>query len=152
MKGLRMRMRERTLSGDFQSNAANFCMTVVSPAQIVAAHVWPEVASYVGLRETTELGEIDKICRSSVSRLQTPFDRTGLQQKGRGFVMGLPDHGLPLVQLKEQRRDLVVALQNRSGPVSSWELMQIAAIQQAISAFEDVIADLDAELEMEAAA
>jgi hypothetical protein len=27
--------------------------------------------------------------------------------------MGLPDHGLPLVQLKEQRRDLVVALQNR---------------------------------------
>ena len=42
--------------------------------------------------------------------------------------MGLPDHGLPLVQLKEQRRDLVVALQNRSGPVSSWELMQIAAL------------------------
>jgi hypothetical protein len=30
--------------------------------------------------------------------------------------------------------------------------MQIAAIQQAISAFEDVIGDLDAEMEMEAAA
>lgn len=60
----------------------------------------------------------------------------------------LPDHGLPLVQLKEQRRDLVVALQNRCGPVSGWELMQIAAIQQAISAFEDVIADLDAETEI----
>ena len=45
----------------------------------------------------------------------------------------LPDHGLPLVQLKEQRRDLVVALQNRTGPVSSWELMQIAAIQQALA-------------------
>jgi hypothetical protein len=60
----------------------------------------------------------------------------------------LPDHGLPLVQLKEQRRDLVVALQNRTGPVSGWELMQIAAVQQAISAFEEVIADLDA---MEAA-
>jgi hypothetical protein len=59
----------------------------------------------------------------------------------------LPDHGLPLVQLKEQRRDLVVALQNRNGPVSGSELMQIAAVQQAISAFEDVIADLDAELE-----
>ena len=43
----------------------------------------------------------------------------------------LPDHGLPLVQLKEQRRDLVVALQNRNGPVSSWELMQIAAVQHA---------------------
>jgi hypothetical protein len=42
----------------------------------------------------------------------------------------------------------VVALQNRTGPVSGWELMQIAAVQQAISAFEEVIADLDA---MEAA-
>ena len=60
----------------------------------------------------------------------------------------LQDHGLPLVQLKEQRRDLVVALQNRAGPVTGWELMQIAAVQQAISAFEEVIADLDA---MEAA-
>ena len=59
----------------------------------------------------------------------------------------LPDHGLPLIQLKEQRRDLVVALQNRIGPVNGWELIQIAAVQQAISAFEDVIADLDAELE-----
>jgi hypothetical protein len=59
----------------------------------------------------------------------------------------LPDHGLPLIQLKEQRRDLVVGLQNRNTPVSYWELKQIAAIQQAISAFEDVIADLDAELE-----
>ena len=93
-----------------------------------------------------------KICRSSVSRFQNPFGKTGYQQKAGEFVMGLVDHGLPLVQLKEQRRDLVVALQNRSGPVSSWELMQIAAIQQAISAFEDVIADLDAEMEMEAAA
>jgi hypothetical protein len=59
----------------------------------------------------------------------------------------LPDHGLPLVQLKEQRRDLIVALQNRKGPVGGWELIQIAAVQQAISAFEDVIADLDAEME-----
>ena len=98
------------------------------------------------------MGGIDKICRSSVSGSQNPFGTTGYQQKAGGLVMGLPDHGLPLVQLKEQRRDLVVALQNRSGPVSSWELMQIAAIQQAISAFEDVIADLDAEMEMEAAA
>jgi hypothetical protein len=64
----------------------------------------------------------------------------------------LPDHGLPLVQLKEQRRDMVVALQNCNGPVSGWELMQIASVQQAISAFEDVIADLDAEMEAEAAA
>ncbi len=63
------------------------------------------------------------------------------------MMRSLADHGLPLVQLKEQRRDLVVALQNRKGPVNDRELMQIAAIQQAISAFEDVIADLDAELE-----
>jgi hypothetical protein len=68
------------------------------------------------------------------------------------MMRALPDHGLPLVQLKEQRRDLVVALQNRTGPVNGWELMQIAAIQQAIQAFEEVIADLDAEMEMEAAA
>ena len=57
----------------------------------------------------------------------------------------LPDHGLPLVQLKEQRRELVVALQRHVGPISGWQLMQIAYVQQAISAFEDVIADLDAE-------
>ncbi len=63
------------------------------------------------------------------------------------MLRDLPDHGLPLVQLKEQRRELIVAFQNRTGPVSGWELMQIAAIQQAISAFEDVIADLDAEVE-----
>ena len=72
-----------------------------------------------------------------------------VQSKGLGNIAMryLPDHGLPLVQLKEQRRDLIVALQNRNGPLSSWELMQIAAVQQAISAFEDVIADLDAEIE-----
>ena len=76
-----------------------------------------------------------------------------LPMQGLEYIMGnLPDHGLPLVQLKEQRRDLIVALQNRNGPVSGWELMQIAAVQQAISAFEDVIADLDAEAEIEAAA
>ena len=67
------------------------------------------------------------------------------------MLRDLPDHGLPLVQLKEQRRELIVAFQNRAGPVSGWELMQIAAIQQAISAFEDVIADLDAETETETA-
>lgn len=58
-----------------------------------------------------------------------------------------PDHGLPLVQLKEHRRELVVALQNRSGPITDDELRQIAAIQQTISAFEDVIADLDCEID-----
>jgi hypothetical protein len=71
-----------------------------------------------------------------------------VQYRGWNITMRhLPDHGLPLVQLKEQRRDMIVALQNRNGPVSGWELIQIAAVQQAISAFEDVISDLDAELE-----
>lgn len=55
------------------------------------------------------------------------------------------DHGLPLVQLKERRREMVVALQARVGPIGDDELRQIAAIQQTISAFEDVIADLDCE-------
>ncbi|MDN3278957.1 hypothetical protein QWJ07_32170 [Frankia sp. RB7] len=56
-----------------------------------------------------------------------------------------PDHALPLVQLKERRRELVVALRNRMGEISEDEIRQIAAIQQAISALEDVIADLDCE-------
>ena len=57
------------------------------------------------------------------------------------------DHGLPLVQLKEQRRDLVVALIGRHpGPVSKEQIAEIAAIQQPIAAVEAVIVDLDAEL------
>jgi hypothetical protein len=92
---------------------------------------------------------IAKICRSFVMGLQSRpvmllFSHS---RAGKITMRNLPDHGLPLVQLKEQRRDLIVALQNRNGPVSGWELMQIAAVQQAISAFEDVIADLDAEME-----
>ncbi len=92
---------------------------------------------------------IAKICGKSVSETQT-YRGMSLVSPVEGLtdmLRHLPDHGLPLVQLKEQRRDLVVALQNRNGPVSGWELMQIAAVQQAISAFEDVIADLDAEME-----
>jgi hypothetical protein len=54
------------------------------------------------------------------------------------------DHGLPLVQLKEQRRDLVVALMGRSGPISNDKIAEIAAIQDAIVAMEAVIVDLDA--------
>jgi hypothetical protein len=57
------------------------------------------------------------------------------------------DHGLPLVQLKERRRDLVIALRNRKRPPAKDELTEIAWVQQAISAVEEVIADLDAEIE-----
>lgn len=63
-----------------------------------------------------------------------------------------PDHGLPLVQLKELRREMVVALQNRPSPLGDEELRQIAIIQQAISAFEEVIADLDYEVDERSAA
>jgi hypothetical protein len=54
----------------------------------------------------------------------------------------LEDHGLPLVQLKEQRLDLVVAFRGRTDPPI--EAAEIAAIQQAIAAVEAVIVDLDA--------
>lgn len=65
--------------------------------------------------------------------------------------MTLLDHGLPLVQLKERRRELVVALQNQNRPLDAHQLLQIAAIQQAILAFQEVIDDLDG-CELEAAA
>ncbi len=55
-----------------------------------------------------------------------------------------PDHGLPLVQLKERRRDLVIALRNRKNPPAQHELMEIASVQQAIFAIEEVIANWDA--------
>src|ERR1700756_1100707 len=102
--------------------------------------------AYARGRLKVRLAKIFGFC---VSGWQKGSARLMLRSKGdRSFTMGnLPDHGLPLVQLKEQRRDLVVALQNGNGPVSGWELMQIAAIQQAIQAFEDGITDLDAEME-----
>ena len=56
------------------------------------------------------------------------------------------DHGLPLIGLKEQRRDLIVALLGRKGPISTKMINEIAAIQQAITAIEAVIVDLDAEI------
>lgn len=56
-----------------------------------------------------------------------------------------PDHGLPLVQLKERRRELVVALRNRVGEINDDDMRRIALLQQTISACEDVIADLDCE-------
>jgi hypothetical protein len=59
----------------------------------------------------------------------------------------LPDHGLPLVQLKGTAPGPGRRVAKPQWPVGGWELMQIAAIQQAIQAFEEVIADLDAELE-----
>ena len=60
----------------------------------------------------------------------------------------LEDHGLPLVQLKERRRDLIVALMGQHGPISEQQIAEIASIQSAILAFEAVLDDLDAEAEV----
>jgi hypothetical protein len=57
------------------------------------------------------------------------------------------DHGLPLVQLKEQRRELVLALVGREGPISKDQVAEISFLQQAIAAMEAVVVDLDAEIE-----
>lgn len=62
-------------------------------------------------------------------------------------VERLSDHGLPLVSLKEFRRELVLDW-GRSRDVRNRDtLHEIATVQQAIEAVEAVIADLDAELE-----
>ncbi len=60
---------------------------------------------------------------------------------------GFEDHGLPLVQLKEQRRELVVALIGRTDQISSIEIAQIASLQQTIAAMEAVVGDLDLQIE-----
>lgn len=59
------------------------------------------------------------------------------------MIVNLLDHGLPLVALKEQRRDLIVSLAGQSGPIHQDKIAEIAAIQTAIAAVEAVIADLD---------
>lgn len=58
----------------------------------------------------------------------------------------LTDHGLPLVALKEQRRELIVSLLGRRGPLSDEMIQKISAVQMAIKAFEAVIDDMDEEL------
>jgi hypothetical protein len=56
------------------------------------------------------------------------------------------DHGLPLVQLKNNVAIWSVSpVGQRSGPVSKAQIADIAAIQHAIAAVEAVIVDLDAE-------
>jgi hypothetical protein len=58
------------------------------------------------------------------------------------------DHGLPLVQLKEQRRELIVALMGRTDPISNTQIAEIALLQQAIAAMEVVVGDLDSQAEV----
>jgi hypothetical protein len=60
-------------------------------------------------------------------------------------MLRFDDHGLPLVQLKERRRDLVTAL--KAPQFIRQELIaEIASVQLAIKAMEDVADDLAYEM------
>lgn len=54
---------------------------------------------------------------------------------------GLTDHKLPLIFMRERRRELVLELQAAGGRISMQKIRDIAAIQQAIKAIETVIAE-----------
>ena len=56
------------------------------------------------------------------------------------------DHGLPLIQLKEQRRELVMSLVGCNHPISAVQITEIAMLQHTSAAMEAVIVDLDAEV------
>jgi hypothetical protein len=62
-----------------------------------------------------------------------------LQSDEFGFMP--PDDRLPLIFLREQRRELVLALSEARGKISREKIYEIAAIQQAIRAIETVIAE-----------
>lgn len=52
-----------------------------------------------------------------------------------------PDHRLPLVRLRERRRELVLSLQDRAALLTRERIREIAEVQQAIQAIETVIAE-----------
>jgi hypothetical protein len=62
-------------------------------------------------------------------------------------MVTLVDHRLPLIRLKEMRRDMVLALGESRNAIDPAKLHEIASVQQAIAAAEEVIADIDAESE-----
>ena len=62
-------------------------------------------------------------------------------------MVTLVDHRLPLIRLKEMRRELVLALGEDKNAIDAAKLHEIASVQQAIAAAEEVIADIDSELE-----
>jgi len=51
------------------------------------------------------------------------------------------DDRLPLIFLRERRRELVLALRGVRGAISRQRIDEIAAVQQAIRAIEAVIAE-----------
>jgi hypothetical protein len=62
-----------------------------------------------------------------------------LQNDEFGFMP--PDDRLPLIYLRERRREMVLALSEARGKISREKIYEIAAIQQAIRAIETVIAE-----------
>ncbi len=54
---------------------------------------------------------------------------------------GVSDHKLPLIYMRERRRELVLELQAAGSAVSMQKIRDIAAVQQAIKAIETVIAE-----------
>lgn len=54
---------------------------------------------------------------------------------------GVADHKLPLIYMRERRRELVLELQAAGPAVSMQKIRDIAAVQQAIKAIETVIAE-----------
>ena len=61
-----------------------------------------------------------------------------LQNDEFGFMP--PDDRLPLIYLRERRRELVLAL-SETRKITREKILEIAAIQQAIRAIETVIAE-----------
>ena len=57
------------------------------------------------------------------------------------FGSFLSNDRLPLVRLRERRRELVLALQDRSHALTRERIGEIADVQQAIKAIEAVIAE-----------
>ena len=57
------------------------------------------------------------------------------------FGSVIPHDRLPLIRLRELRRELVYALQGEAGKLTSAKIREIAEVQQAICAIEAVIAE-----------
>ncbi len=51
------------------------------------------------------------------------------------------DHRLPLIYMRERRRELVLELQAAGPAISTQKIRDIAAVQQTIKAIETVIAE-----------
>jgi hypothetical protein len=67
------------------------------------------------------------------------FPVSMLESEELGFMP--TDDRLPLIFLRERRRELVLALSEARGKISREQIQEIAAVQQAIRAIETVIAE-----------